>query len=451
MKNRKYFTFLKIISLIVISLCWQFVHHTITVYALEMNSEDVQEGNYNGLTYLFNSEKVVITGYEGTDSNVVIPEMINGLCVTDIAEGAFKNNQYIQYVVIKVNLKTIPDSCFEGSTLVNVELPDSIIEINGFANCDKLQSITLPDNLESIGDRSFYNCESIKAIQLPEGVVEIGDAAFVGCSIEEIILPDTLEVLGASVFFECNKLKNIEIPEKIKEIKDCTFSACTNLETVVLPDTLQVIGFMAFEGCSSLSSIELPNELYSLGSYCFRRCIKLKKLKLPDNLIDVGLSLCEDCNSLNSVVLSTSMKSLPERAFSNCYSLTEIYIPSTIIEVGEDVFSSCANLVIYGECGSYAETYADEYGYSFSINEMPGLVTSEGSNEEFEYIICDNSCVITNYLGSDTEIVIPEEIDEYHVIGFAPKLFEFSSVKKVVIRSQIKELPEYCFYGSNLV
>ena len=54
-----------------------------------------------------------------------------------------------------------------------------------------------------------------------------------------------------------------------------------------------------------------------------------------------------------------------------CYRLTAIYIPTAVSEIGSAAFESRDSLTIYGEEGSYAQTYAAENDIPFSTDPMP--------------------------------------------------------------------------------
>ncbi len=103
------------------------------------------------------------TGYTG-GSELVIPESIDGMTVTALAEG-----------------------CFE--------------------NCTGLTSVTLPQTLLAIGEDAFRGCTALRGIEIPESVVFIGKGAFSGCSsLEAVCVYDNLKRIGTGAFSGCSKL-----------------------------------------------------------------------------------------------------------------------------------------------------------------------------------------------------------------------------------------------------
>ena len=93
-----------------------------------------------------------------TDINVVIPSEINGIPVTEICDEAFKNNTYIQSVVIPGSVKTIGTSAFEG--------------------CSSLQTIVLQDGVEEIGEKAFYMANPLAYLEFTDSITKIGEDAF---------------------------------------------------------------------------------------------------------------------------------------------------------------------------------------------------------------------------------------------------------------------------------
>lgn len=76
------------------------------------------------------ADGIVITGYNGNDSTVVIPEKIDGKTVNAIASGAFVNRSMSTLVMNRRILK-VADGAFVGCTkLETIYFPDGIYEMN---------------------------------------------------------------------------------------------------------------------------------------------------------------------------------------------------------------------------------------------------------------------------------------------------------------------------------
>ena len=51
-----------------------------------------------------------------------------------------------------------------------------------FCRCENLESITIPDNVETIEMNAFCKCSNLISITIPDSVTSIGNAVFDGCS-----------------------------------------------------------------------------------------------------------------------------------------------------------------------------------------------------------------------------------------------------------------------------
>ena len=63
------------------------------------------------------------------------------------------------------------------NSLREVTVTGGNILYGAFYNCSMLTSITLPDDLTSIGERAFCGCTGLTEITIPEGVTSIGNYA----------------------------------------------------------------------------------------------------------------------------------------------------------------------------------------------------------------------------------------------------------------------------------
>ncbi len=171
----------------------------------------VEEFKYSDNTYRENLKGVVIRGYKGTSSRVVIPKEIDEKPVVMIENHAFKWSH--------------------------------------------IESIVLPETLKLIDEYAFSGCSNLADIRFSDELEEIGYGAFKDCvSIEEIVIPDNVTVIKASTFTGCENLKKVVLPANLEEIQEEAFSDCKELEQVIFtgPNTSITIDGHAFSRCRKL-------------------------------------------------------------------------------------------------------------------------------------------------------------------------------------------------------
>lgn len=94
-------------------------------------------------SYICSDESATVTGYYGREDRCVLPDTLGGLPVRVIAQGAFENAEFTEFVC--------PDTV-------------QIIEDGAFKNADVV-TLTLFDNLLQLSDKSFQGCP-IKTLYL---------------------------------------------------------------------------------------------------------------------------------------------------------------------------------------------------------------------------------------------------------------------------------------------
>lgn len=128
---------------------------------MDVEKKDVD--NLSMFTYEINEHgSITITGYTGAESNVIIPEEIEGRKVEIIGERAFK----------------------QSNTIESITLPNSILEIQAWAfkNCARLREVVMSDGIVLIGGWAFKDCPQLNMVVLPVSVNTIQGWAFEGCS-----------------------------------------------------------------------------------------------------------------------------------------------------------------------------------------------------------------------------------------------------------------------------
>jgi hypothetical protein len=130
-----------------------------SVYPIAAEEENVPEE----FTYRVNNNRVTITGYKGKNKDLVIPPSIEGYPVTAIAPAAFKAKG---------------DGFDSYHPVDSIVLPEGLQSIGAEAfMANPIEELTLPDSLIYIGERAFAFTR-IRELTVPEGVVHIGDMAF---------------------------------------------------------------------------------------------------------------------------------------------------------------------------------------------------------------------------------------------------------------------------------
>ena len=112
-------------------------------------------------------------------------------------------------------------------------------------------------SVTAIGKEAFYSCSSLNTISLPDGIESIGDRAFLGdYSMNEFAIPSKLKNIGKYAFHNCNRLKNVILPEGLETIGDYAFNYCRGLNKLILPSTLSSIGQFVIKDCNALTTVE---------------------------------------------------------------------------------------------------------------------------------------------------------------------------------------------------
>lgn len=117
-------------------------------------TEDEAEVLYG---YELYDTSAVITGYYGDESEVVIPETIEGKPVKMIDSSAFSGNESVERVVL-------------SSQIYNVSS-------YSFASCPNLKEVVFPESFETISYCAFINCPKLKSVTIPDTVYDIDSYA----------------------------------------------------------------------------------------------------------------------------------------------------------------------------------------------------------------------------------------------------------------------------------
>lgn len=173
------------------------------------------------------------------------------------------------------------DAAFE------VSICKGVFEIgeNAFNGMASLKEITIPESVYTIKDHAFKGT-ALRSLSLGENVVSIGDGSFMDCtSLESVVFDSNLASIGRKAFANCSSIKGIKLPDSVKIIGDRSFANCTQLVTVDLGLGVTYIPSMTFLGSVNLRTI---TALSCMGSMVVTVKIPLNQLIVHD--IDISVT-----------------------------------------------------------------------------------------------------------------------------------------------------------------
>lgn len=246
--------------------CKKILMLIITV-ALVLSCAACSSPTNKGLHYKSVDGGYMVSAYDGTESDLVIPDTYNNKPVVSIKD-------------------------------FFIETPDN------------LRTITIGKNIEEIGIWAFYNCTSLNSFKVADGnknFTEIDGVLFDN-------LKETLMFYPGAHAVEEKYLENqktidefegvpYEIPDGTKTIGANAFFHNVFVNSIVFPDTVTVIEKNAFLGCEKLASVKMSANLRTLESHALFKCIKLKEITLPATLEDVGDYAMFNCDEMEQVYM----------------------------------------------------------------------------------------------------------------------------------------------------
>ncbi len=389
-------------------------------------------------------DNCVLTEYTGSLTRIHPHLTVSEEPVVGLGDGVFKDNQTIEYFSVAHNdvFTTIGAEAFMNSSLKDVDLFDSVTTIGAraFAGCAQLEELTLPDSLTTIGEGALDGLTGLKklVIKCDPALIPVGVFANMP-NLSEVTI-----VSGAvpAHMFEGSGVTTLTLGEGVTEIGEMAFAG-TSLNAADLTN-VTVIGEKAFAG-TALNAADLTNATA------------------------VGAGAFED-SALESVRLSASA-SVGERAFANT-KLKQLIIPTAGSFPLSAVEGTSAELRLPADAtdeqlAAWNETLERPWydpmlreGEASKFVKMP-FEPTPAENFEFD----PETGLISAYIGTDVDVVVPREIDGVTVVGFAnynafdschdytdssveTNRTEWVHLRTLVLPETIKELPDmmlaYC-------
>ena len=363
-----------------------------------------------------------ISRYSGNDSNIVIPDKIDGYKVEGIDSDTFYGRENIVSVTLPDSLKFIGNSAFEG--------------------CVNLKSIVIPNGVKEIGSFAFYGCESLANISIPDSVTSIGSSVFRN-TLWYNNQPDGVVYFGKLLYEYKGEMPEntvITVKEGTATICNSAFSYLKNLKSITIPDSVNYIGDYVFFYCSNLEEIILPAGVDYFGYSMFSNCVKLEKVVIPEGVEELEDTF-HSCSNLKEVTLPESLIAINSFTFYNCSNLRTINIPKNLETVGYNAFDACgsiSNIALDAENKSFCLENGILYNKDKTV-----LVYSTSDQKEFSVPSSVNEIKEWAFYGNNNL----EKIEFKNVKAIGDGSLAETSLKNVKIPNTVTDITYWNFYG----
>ena len=393
-------------------------------------SDITLSAKWQGITdtfeYTEENGEITLTKFKGGVTDVIIPANINGVAVTKLADGIFRNNTKITSVTFDGTFENYDAKLFQGCTSLRSlvisgvydkqlyylfgdsinDIPENFIEISFAANsnyvdgtifknkvANHIVTYVIPDGTTEIRGEQFVNYRYMQAVSIPDSVTSIGGGAFGSCSgLTSVTIPDGVTSIGYYAFQNCSGLTSVTIGNGVTSIGNRAFEYCRGLTSVTIPDSVTSISSNAFNGCDniirkskgicyvdkwivgvvnkSLSTAEIENTTRGIAGRAFEDCGGLTSVTIPDNVTSIGNYAFSGCTGLTSVIIGKGVTSIEEWAFNDCSGLKTVFYKETA-EQWERILIVSSNFRLTGATRYYyseTEPSLNAYGTAYNGN-----------------------------------------------------------------------------------
>lgn len=389
------------------------------------------------MTFSVTEDSAALTAYSGTSQTLVIPDTVNNVPVTTIAEGACSYNSTLKEIVFPETLKRINSEAFCATALDNISLPDSLEYIGGGAfGCVFIDDIA----------------SEIETLSIGKNVKWIGNNAFSGYCIRNfdissenpyyITVDGIIYTKDQTFLCICPTGKNgvLEVPEGIIGISGNAFQNNGFFDEYI-NDSFGITHIILADSVQSFSCAYLPVNLQSLsiGSGLkkwknIQDCSSLSQLEISSN----NSSYCLD----NGVIYNYARTEL--LCYLNTNTDSVFTLPDTVTLIDNLAFSFNPHIqkIIFPQGITLPDMKWSELSYSLSsITNLTGIQVENGNpafcSRDGVLFTADSSVLICYPHGKeDVSYAVPEGVCQISQYAF----FNNSTLESLSLPSSLTAL-----------
>jgi len=358
---------------------------------------------------------VAIVDYLCTETDVIIPDTVNGKIVKEITGREVYNEEYDEYeyhgafeaelvIVIEEVCEEWceeynPENCYEDcyddyeyiyeNQIKTIKIPNSVTNIgyNAFAHNDLSGELNLSNtNIISIGDGAFAsntNCDyddewnyicsgGITSIKLPSSITSIGTDAFAHNAISgELDLSMYTNLISVSGF-GYNEIDSIKLPNTVTTIGNHAFSDNAFTEELDLSMYTNLTSVSGFDN-NEIMRIKLPASVTIIGESAFK-----------SNKINGELDLSYLAN----------LESIEAGAFmvywdSETGTITNVKLPNSLKKIGGGAFEAqkisgvldLSNLTELTDIKGFSYNQIEKVIFPSNVTSISGFSSNEISGD----------------------------------------------------------------------
>ena len=322
------------------------------------------------------------------------------------------------------------DNSTSDNTPVSVVFGDCCQSIGSGAcrGWNYLTSVTISDNVTSLGAQSFYNTYRLEHLEIGSGITQlnnsytfyntcisastkldldlsanvglnVGNTVFYMCYFNNVVFPKNC-TLSSTSFQYCSAstlsfgtgtkisemgkyigsffnsiISNIDL-NGVTQICDYAFATTSGYTSITIPPSVTTFGRYAFNQVSSLNSVTIDYASNAIlgGNQFFGSSIT--SLTIGSHPTSIGESMFQNCKKLTTLVIPSNISSINAYAFYQCSGLTSITVESVTPPTlgGYGVFDGTNNCPIYVPLES-VDAYKAASGWSDYASRIQAIPT----------------------------------------------------------------------------